>query len=575
VKRKEGGTRTEPRRGILIALSLCLLASCATKPEPAKLTETEEPEPAAAAPAEPTPQERETLLWEEVRKSIAKGYPSSLRSAYREISESPFIRTPEGVELAYVSFRLYETLYPLSLDFTNPYEPPQGNILSLLFAEALAGEYPSVAGKDVSFITLIVSTLACLRSSDQEIFDLCEEGLSNLEILVPDSVFPPLLRGTMAEKQGRSKEAFDFYAKALSLAPDCYPATIGIGRLLLSSGRYGAVLETLDPVVKEYGGNGELYTLQCEAYLGIGNLREASLYAERALALTPDSLHLLVLRARILEAQGNNEQAKKLVTAAERQSWREPGLFLVKAKLLVKDGYIDEALEILSRGSAAFPEDITLKEARGLLLLQSGRAMEGTALLEATISRNPSRIQALIILIDAAIAESRWTDAASLLSRALAVEENAELWRRAALVASQAGNHELALAYGEKLRKAKPESAEAWIPSIRALIALKRLPEAGALIAEGFSRVKTAGMRSQFYYLESLAAQDDERKIESLRKALLEDLQNLEALMEIARIYRSRGDYRQAYRYLKQAAAIAPLNPQIAAGLAELEALLK
>ncbi len=476
VKRNGGEARRRITGVILLSTFLIVLTSCATKPEP---VEPAAPPAEEVVPkAEPTPQERETLLWEEVRKDIARGAPDSLRAGYRLITESPLIRSPEGVELAYVSFRLLEILYPLTLDFVNPHSPPPGNVYINLFQEVTKGSFPRLEGKSVSFITLLVSTLSCLYTTDPEVSDLCREGLKNLETLVPESVLIPLLRGVIAEKERQGKDAIGYYEKAFSLAADCYPARVGIARIYLGMGKYDKVLEYIDPVVKEYGGNGELYTLQSEAYLGLGDLRNASLFAERALSIIPDSLHLLVLRARILESQGNNEQAKKLIAVAERQNWREPGLYLVKARLLVKDGYMDRAAELLSEGAAAYPDNLPLAEALGRLLLQSGKTAEGKVLLENSISRDPTRTEGLIILIDNAVAESRWEDASALLARALSVEDSVDLWKRGAVIALQIGDNEQALAYGEKLRKAKPDAAEYWIPSIRALVSMKRFPEA-------------------------------------------------------------------------------------------------
>ena len=74
---------------------------------------------------------------------------------------------------------------------------------------------------------------------------------------------------------------------------------------------------------------------------------------------------------------------------------------------------------------------------------------------------------------------------------------------------------------------------------------------------------KDAVKKSELYYLKSLVSDSEDEKLQALRSALFEDLQNIEALMGITRLYLETGDIRKAFRYIKQAAALDPENLEI------------
>ena len=65
--------------------------------------------------------------------------------------------------------------------------------------------------------------------------------------------------------------------------------------------------------------------------------------------------------------------------------------------------------------------------------------------------------------------------------------------------------------------------------------------------------------------MDSRIKPNEEASLSSLRSALIENGMNVEALMAMSDIYVRRADYQKARFYLKQAMALAPDRPDIAA----------
>lgn len=546
--------------------------SCSTLPENENLIPLEDT-PAAEAP-EPTPKERETLLWEDIRKLTAAASPESLNKAYGLLSGSSIIESPEGRELAYVIHEMLLILYPLESSVSTPPVIPNASPYAFLFNQVRQGVFPVAEGRDASFLTLLIPPLSCLYSSQNSVLELSQEALRNIGRLLPQSVLPALLGGIIKEKQKLSAEALGLYRQALMLAPDCYPASVGAARAAVVMGDYSAAVNYIGPLTDRFGFKQEFSSLLGEAYLGLGNYREAGQLIERALSENPDNMHLVILRAQVLEAQGNNEQAKKLITLAERQNYRGAGLFLVKAKIQMKEGANEKAAETLKSGLSLYPDNPYLIDAYALALIRTGREREGREYLSASMDNGPGRLSGLLILIDEALASGLIEDAKGYLMRALSIADNPDILRRGYRIETLLGNTSGALGYAEKLYLSNPDSVEDAYPLIRSYILLERFEETQKLISDCLLKAKTANQRSQLNYLLSLTQKDDQ-KLESLRKALLENLQNLEALLAVSKFYKERGDIRQAYRYLKQASALRPGDPDINRDIQDLERLMK
>lgn len=84
-------------------------------------------------------------------------------------------------------------------------------------------------------------------------------------------------------------------------------------RILLSQGRYIAVLTTTEQLLTQDIDCSEIYYLRAQAYANQGDLAQAIAACEQSIELNPDFLEPLYLLAQIAEEQQNPQQAKTLL----------------------------------------------------------------------------------------------------------------------------------------------------------------------------------------------------------------------------------------------------------------------
>ncbi|MEW5818388.1 MAG: tetratricopeptide repeat protein, partial [Spirochaetota bacterium] len=147
--------------------------------------------------------------------------------------------------------------------------------------------------------------------------------------------------------------------------------------------------------------------------------------------------------------------------------------------------------------------------------------------------------------------------------------------KNAYTIAMKLKTYDAALGFSQKLYSLNPGSIEFMLPHIRALIANGKDKEAEALIAKALALPDIPRqIKSEVLYLAGLIQTNLNTKIEYLQSALFENLQNVEALIAISAAYENSGDFRKAYRYLKQAAALNPANENVNLKLKELDKLI-
>ncbi len=87
---------------------------------------------------------------------------------------------------------------------------------------------------------------------------------------------------------------------------------------LLSAGSYAKAVETLKPLINEYGNRWELYYYIGTAYLGLGDLDTAGNYLDWGLAINGTQPQLWGQRAIVAQQKGEHEAALIILSEAER-----------------------------------------------------------------------------------------------------------------------------------------------------------------------------------------------------------------------------------------------------------------
>jgi predicted Zn-dependent protease len=200
------------------------------------------------------------------------------------------------------------------------------------------------------------------------------------------------------------------------------------------------------------------------------------------------------------------------------------------------------------------------------LLLESSRpeeSAEGRVLLTRLVSSGTVNLVIVDLALKDAMARSAWAEAFPYISRLLEERRtNADL-RNAYSVYRNSGSNDLALEVARELYERDTSNIEAAAIYASALIDQGQKTEASRVIDTRLPGMAGGANKSRFFFLRSRIRTDEESIMSDLRSSLFEDPRNLDALVAMLEIYRSRKDERRAVYYLKQALALAPEDPKL------------
>lgn len=120
--------------------------------------------------------------------------------------------------------------------------------------------------------------------------------------------------------------------------------------------------------------------------LAWGGVEEARAAWESARSGDPESPYLLVLAARIALAEGNLEEAgasfRKALSVETLQPWQRAEVHLGLGRILMKQGFLDQAVAEFDRALEADPSFLQAYTAKGLALERSGKLDAAVAVYE-------------------------------------------------------------------------------------------------------------------------------------------------------------------------------------------------
>jgi len=543
----------------LFLISLILLGSCQTAPDPGDVIT-------------PLPERRFDLLGT-ARKNIAIASPDTLLSAISLLSESEEGNSETGQDLLYLSSALMKRVYPRLSG--NSYLPPGGSLYPSLFAALDQGDIPAVPSEKVTFFTSLITPLALLNSRSASVLAASREVLGQLRLLNPQSVLPLYLQGALAEKEGDLSEALASYEAAVTQDPSCYPAEIGAARVSLALRQPVRAVEYLIRLNLRFPEDRELTGLLGEGYYQQGAYEKAQEVAAGGLTLWPDDGALLFLRARVLERLGRFDTARRLLTVVEGKIPPGAELQLLRARLAQAAGDLDSALNLLKKGRELYPEHEIIETFYGELLIISGKPEEGREILGRRLEGNPDSLETLKPLLKDAVNREDWDLAADYSRRILALEENRDNLIQGADIARRRGDRQEEARLMDRMVLLFSGDPRVVSLNARYLIGLNREREARTWLEESLKPDLNSTVKSEIHYLLSLTYPEEENRIDQLRTALLENLENIPALLALSDIYIGRGDFRIAQRYLRQAVILDPDNAEAQKSLADVERKLR
>jgi Tfp pilus assembly protein PilF len=461
---------------------------------------------------------------------------------------------------------LLRSVYPDSPVRYLPPDLPQTHSYTKILRESAAGLYASPAADSRDFLEYILPFLAYYPVAKPGA--ALRNALADLEkaaALNPDSVLPAFFRAYVYERSGDSGQAESFYRRALGISADCYPAELGLIRIMDLAGQKDEALSALSDLLIRYPDNMGVKKELARAYVSRRDWSRADAAIAEILQRNPRDGEFLLLKAEAAMEQGRYQDAQApLDTYAPIDSGNRTYLFL-RARLQAESyRNRDSALNYLRSIVRTNPADTEALIYMAGLLMESSRnedTAEGRNILSRLLGQpNPSPDVTSLAVRDA-IRREAWAEGRNLLAGLLSGRRESRDLLDAYSIERGLGNNAAALSFARELYTREPANEAAASAYISALIDTGRQGEAAGIIEQRLAALPGGAQKSRYFYLRSKLRNNDDTAMNDLRSSLFEDPRNLDALIAMFEIYHRRKDERRAVYYLKQALALDPNNP--------------
>jgi len=532
---------------------------------------------------------------DEIRFYTENGSPSSLLRALDIIRSRDLGSTEFGRVMIAVNVALLKALYPSVQAQLPVSDPPLTHSYSRILKDAEKGIYTPPQPSSTDYLEYVLPFLAYYpdgnpgangsqrgaagaggRTVPAERLLSALPDLEKGAALNGDSALAVLFMGIVYENTGRPDDAFTQYSRAWDLCPDCYPAALGLARIMDAQGRKQDTVPFLQDLVTRFPDNQQVKRQLALAYYRSGDWSRAEAAVAEILQRDSRDAEFVLMRARIFVEEGQflQAQAPLDIYATINPNSR---LYLFLRARVQFEGYHnrDAALNYLraiirsapatgAGGDSALLSTASQYAAR--LLMESPRPedqVEGRDLLKQLLADPNPSLDVISLALEDAIRREAWKEAQPYLTRLLDARRSSQDLLAAATVERGQGNNAAALSYARELYERDHSNEEGVIAYISALIDTGRQDEASKMIESRLNGMPGGTLKSRYYYLRSRVRNNEELAMIDLRSSLFEDPRNLDTLTAMFEFYYRRKDERRAVYYLKQALALAPDNPRL------------
>jgi thioredoxin-like negative regulator of GroEL len=375
--------------------------------------------------------------------------------------------------------------------------------------------------------------------------------------------------GMVYERSQRLDDANIQYTNAWQLSSDCYPAALGLARVLDAKGQLQEAARLLQDLVIRFPDN-----IQIKRQLAIAWYRARDWSrAEPAIAeiLQRDTRdgEFILMRAHVLVEEGQFLQAQAPLDLYASINPNNRLYLFLRARVQAegyrnRDAALNYLRSLLRGPGGIVDDDASVYAAR--LLMESSRQEdqnEGRDLLRRLLANPNPSLTVITIALHDAVRRQVWAEARPHLARLLDERRSPQDLLSAYTVEHGQGNNAAALSYARELYEADRSNEEGIVAYISALIDTGRQDEAARMIDTRLTGMSGGVPKARYHYLRSRTRSNEDAVMNDLRSSLFEDPRNLQALIAMFEIYHRRRDERRAVYYLKQALALAPDNPQL------------
>jgi len=523
---------------------------------------------------------------DEICSSAEIGTPSALLNTLDIIHREGLGSTEFGRAMANVCIVILKTLYPAAASDLPMTDPPLTHLYSRIIREAERGVYVPPRRNSSDYLEYVLPFLSIYPGGRPVSPERYLSALPDLEKAVKlnsESVLAPLFKGIVFESINSTERAFEQYTEVWKAFPECFPAALGLARVMEAQGSYLQAERFLSDLAGRFPDNVQVKRQLALSYYHSGNWQRAQAAVDDILQKYPRDGDFVLMKAHILVEQGQLLQAQApLDLYAGINPTNRFALFLrarVQAEAYNnREGALNYLRAIIRSSS---PDDDYYNEAAvyaARLLMESNRPqdqIEGRSLLIRMMAVPAPSLEAVSLALWDAIRQEAWTDARLYLARLLEERRSTQDLLAAYTVEKEQGNAAAALSFARELYQRDRSNDEGILAYISALIETGRKDEASSMIESRIEGVPGGSLKSRYYYLRSQTRGSEELQMNDLRSSLFEDSRNLNSLIALFEIYLGRNDERRAISYLRQALALAPDNLQLKRYEAEYAAALR
>jgi Tfp pilus assembly protein PilF len=490
-----------------------------------------------------------------------------------------------------VIITLFQKLYPDNKTIPPVLDPSQGHIYTRIIRSAAQHIYtpPRPTSNDYLEHTLPFLAFLPINSSSDASYKNALPSLIRAEGINPDSVLAPYFTALINEADGELNQARDAYERAYQIADSCYPAALGIARVLDANGEQQAATRMLQNMVtiwpdnmtvkralaanyyknrdwsragpaiaeilQQNASDKEFILMRAHVFVELEQYVQAQTFLGQYARFDANNIFYLFLRARVqFEAYRNRDSALTYL----RKALRSP---------LITDEILTYATMLLMESSRQEEQE----EGREML----DRLVRGTTGGDGAADFVEPAISLIELALQDALNRKAWNEAQLYLDRLLLSERTPRYIMSGYQIATGLGDGKAALVWAREIYEIETrrpqessdygESAasEASLLLVTAMIGAGETADAWDFIEERLAKLSGGSIKARYYYLRSELRSDDDDELADLRSSIFEDARNLPALVGLFKLYLKRKDETRAFYYLRQALAISPAAPEL------------
>jgi tetratricopeptide (TPR) repeat protein len=514
----------------------------------------------------------ETLV--EARRFLETGSPKAIRAALSLIEERDLLQSEYGRMMNAVAALMADRVYPDAGITYGEVNPPLHLPYAKIITEVRNGAWNPPSADSSDYLALTLPCVILVSNTSPDVNNAALPYLRKARRINPKGILAAFLAALALERTGQLLEARQLYDEAVTLSnAECYPAFLGIARILARANRYDDAITLLLELIRLYPENIAARRQLANSYIAAGEWAKAEDVISGVLSRNYRNPEFLLLQARVFIELGRYNQAQLPLDSYESAGGPENSrqYFFLRARLAWEGNRSrSAAVAQLRRTLAIAPDDVAAQIYLTRLLLgstQPANVTEGRQMLRRLQSRQPVSPEVIHLALQDAIAREAWAEADGYLTEILQDDPpTLSILQSAVMVKNGLGDRPAALGFARKMADAFPGNETALLDLIGMLIQSNvraERNEGEQMIAAALPALKNVSERSRAYYYRSRLRTNDEDTIADLRTSLLENPRNIDAILGLIAIYEKRKDTRRVTFYLQQAIVLAPNHPEV------------